>query len=178
MECETCGQLFKDEIELRLHIANQHITDKDVIVGMKRDESFMISSESYSPTRKQRIVSISSDKKKTPEETSPTLSVNKEKQFHNTNPVEETNHGDEPPTNHNQIKVLETKDEIKQSKDPNVIELPETVKQLVSEGSKEARSTGNGTCLIGTTSMHITGDLASTEVIARKLNTQIANYSH
>ena len=176
VKCETCGHMVQDERELRLHIANQHITDKDVIVGTKRDDSFMLRSESYSPKRKQRIVSISSDKKKTHEETSPTLSVNKERQFHNTNPVEETIHGYEPSTNQDQIKVLETKDEIKQLNDPNLIELPETVKQLVSEGSKEAGSTGNGTCLIGTTSMHITGDLASTEVIARQLNTHIANY--
>ena len=59
-------------------------------------------------------------------------------------------------------------------KDPNVVELPEKVKQLVSQGSKEARSTNNGTCLIGTVALHISGDLEETELHARNLNTHIA----
>ena len=58
--------------------------------------------------------------------------------------------------------------------DPIVNELPEPIKQLVSEGSKEARSIGDGTCLIGTTSLHITGDLLDTEQISRDLNRHIA----
>ena len=59
-------------------------------------------------------------------------------------------------------------------KDPNVVELPEKVKQLVSKGSKEAISTNNGTCLIGTVTLHITRDLDQTEATARNLNTHIA----
>ena len=62
------------------------------------------------------------------------------------------------------------------TKDPAVSELPETVKQFVSEGSKEAHSIPNGSCLIGTTALHTTGDHDQTKPLARDSNTHIASY--
>ena len=62
------------------------------------------------------------------------------------------------------------------TKDPRVKELPTLVKQVVKKGSKEVESTGNGSCLIGTTALHITGDEEQTPDIARDLNTHIAQY--
>ena len=51
---------------------------------------------------------------------------------------------------------------------PTVSELPETVRQFVSDGSKEAHSVPNGSCLFGTT--------IGTTIIARDANTHIASY--
>ena len=59
-------------------------------------------------------------------------------------------------------------------KDPRVKELPESVKEMVDEGSKEVESTGNGSCLIGTTALHITGDEEQNQLIASDTNTHIA----
>ena len=47
-----------NERELRLHIESEHITDKDVIVGTKRDESFMTRSDSLFPGRKVQIMEV------------------------------------------------------------------------------------------------------------------------
>ena len=54
--CLTCGDLFKNERELMLHNSNKHITEKEVTIGTKRDESFLTRSESFSPIRKLRIL--------------------------------------------------------------------------------------------------------------------------
>ena len=56
MFCDVCNKWFKNERELRLHKTNIHITEEGLVVGMKRDESFMTKSNSLSPTRKRRIL--------------------------------------------------------------------------------------------------------------------------
>ena len=57
---------------------------------------------------------------------------------------------------------------------PNIRSLPQQVQNIVSSGSKEAVVPGNGTCLIGTTAVHIEGDTENTTQLAMNLNTHIA----
>ena len=59
---------------------------------------------------------------------------------------------------------------------PNIKSLPQQVQNIVSSGSKEAVVPGNGTCLIGTTAVHIEGDTENTAQLAMNLNTHIAMY--
>ena len=66
--------------------------------------------------------------------------------------------------------------EVAVTKDPTVSELPETVRELVSDGSREAHSIPNGSCLIGTTSLHISGDHDQTTFIARDTNKHMLSY--
>ena len=60
--------------------------------------------------------------------------------------------------------------------DPMVKEVPNQIKKLVSDGSKEAIAPGNGTCLIGAPSIHLQGDIDQTIQISRDLNTFIGTY--
>ena len=54
--CDKCEEIFRNERELRFHKTVKHITDKDAIIGTKRDESFMTKSESQSPRNKKRNI--------------------------------------------------------------------------------------------------------------------------
>ena len=54
-ECDKCGKWFNSEREINHHKATIHITDKDAIIGVKRDESFMTKTESESPKRKRKV---------------------------------------------------------------------------------------------------------------------------
>ena len=171
--CETCGEFFVNERELRLHTSNKHITEKEVTIGTKRDESFLIRSDSFSPKRKQNKL----EEMFVPEQ----LNVIKEsstrledgdivgsKKVHSE--IEE------------KLKIIKEREDIEPNKivaietDPNTRMLPEPVKKLVSKGSKEATVPGDGTCLIGTTTTHIEGDTENTRQLSRNLNTHIAMY--
>ena len=44
-QCDTCGEMINNQRELRLHNANEYITEFEVRIGTKRDESFMKNSE-------------------------------------------------------------------------------------------------------------------------------------
>ena len=59
-DCEKCGLEITSERELRLHNAIEHITEKHVTVGTKRDESFIARSDSFSPVRKGKIMEVAS----------------------------------------------------------------------------------------------------------------------
>ena len=58
--------------------------------------------------------------------------------------------------------------------DPNVRNLPDKVKQMANEGSKEAVVPGDKMCLIGTTALHVEGDVENTTQLSKNLNTHIA----
>ena len=60
--------------------------------------------------------------------------------------------------------------------DPSVKDLPEAVKSIVNEGSKEVIRTGNGSCLIGTTAVHIAGDEDFTPECASNLNKHLSKH--
>ena len=62
--------------------------------------------------------------------------------------------------------------------DPNTRLLPKQVEKIVSKGSKEALVPGDGTCLIGTTALHIEGDTEQTTQLAKNLNTHIGMYKN
>ena len=62
------------------------------------------------------------------------------------------------------------------TKDPSVKDLPEVIKKIVKEGSKEVNITGNGSCLIGTTAVHIAGDEDSTNEVANDLSMHMSMY--
>ena len=51
--CDVCNKPFKDERQHRLHKANIHIKEEGLLVGIKRDKTFMIKSDSLSPIRKR-----------------------------------------------------------------------------------------------------------------------------
>ena len=36
-QCDTCGEMMNNQRELRLHNANEHITESEVRIGTKRD---------------------------------------------------------------------------------------------------------------------------------------------
>ena len=59
--CDKCGLKITSEWELRLHNASDHIAEKHVTVGTKRDESFLTRSDSFSPVRKMQILETHSD---------------------------------------------------------------------------------------------------------------------
>ena len=60
--------------------------------------------------------------------------------------------------------------------DPNLRELPSSVKPLVEDGSQEYIVQGDGPCFLRTTAAHVMGDQRDGPQIARDLNTHQAEY--
>ena len=186
--CNICKKWFNNERELRHHKVNVHITDKDAIIGTKRDESFLIKTASYSPKRKRRLI------EEQPPNSSlvpplPSITISQSlttpvlPQSSVTSPnITTQTTKNKPEKNTSELqKEVDIQNELKNScktktTDPRVKDLPILVKEVVNNGSKEVESTGNGSCLIGTTSLHITGDEEQTHQIARNLNTHLAQY--
>ena len=75
--------------------------------------------------------------------------------------------------------ILTKSEQVKEvvvTNDPTVSELPVTVREFVSDGSKEAHSIPNGSYIIGSTSLHIAGDHHQTTFLARGANKHISSY--
>ena len=165
--CNICEKWFDSERELRHHKVNNHITDKDAIIGTKRDESFLVKSNSFFPKRKRRLVEEHIPNSSPPPTNPPVLLP----EPHTNTPESPIKTDKEENNFQDDIKIKSVE---KQNMDPKVTELPELVKQIVHDGSKEVNITGNGSCLIGTTAVHIAGDEELTPHIARNLNTHLA----
>ena len=63
-----------------------------------------------------------------------------------------------------------------ENNDPNLRELPASVKPLVEEGSQEYLVKGDGPCFLRTTAAHVVGDQREGPQLARDLNTHQAEY--
>ena len=62
------------------------------------------------------------------------------------------------------------------NRDPNLRELPNSVKALVEEESEEYVVKGDGSCLLRTAASHVLGDEDQGPQMARDLNSHLSNY--
>ena len=178
-QCTKCTEWLKSERDMRMHMAAVHIDidpSKIAMTGTKRNSSQVERTNSVSPIKlKIRI------KENDENSTKPQIKE-VEKHPHDgnedtklANPVDEM----ESSEKENYYTVPDEKIQIttnQKETDPNVRSVPHSIKKLVSEGSKEAIVPGDGTCLIGTTIVHIQGDVENTVQLSRNLNTHLATY--
>ena len=170
LSCNQCNFKAGNSNEHEDHMKNCHVEIKspdskkskvasDEEETLQRMQSLSVSEKNL-PDLEENVVNgemeIDADRKRKREE------VVKEKSFKE---------------NHDERSTVEiTKTNYKNY--PNIRNLPKQVQNIVSSGSKEAVVPGNGTCLIGTTAVHIEGDTENTKQLAMNLNTHIAMYRH
>ena len=164
-KCHICGFSFINETTLKLHTESTH----NQVYQIKKNYSVTNSP----PTKKAKETHVDDPQK--PQQQNVELEHERRIREKN-NEIAElkilvvqlkqqiTNKG-------NEDKLLEVKEQ-----DPNIKELPESVKFLVEEGSKEYVVKGDGPCFLRTTSAHILGDEKDGPKLARDLNTHKALY--
>ena len=202
-KCETCGTSYEIDTARTAEIILEH---KIKCRSSKTEVNFSCNQCSFRGTNSSEcedhmknlhseIKSPDSKKSKIETDEEETLSRMKSLSFSERNPpdLQETkNEGvmeidterkrkrdevlKEKPTEETNLETTTEKKSATDKDDPNTRLLPKQVEQIVSKGSKEAIAPGDGTCLIGTTALHIEGDTEHRTQLAKDLNTHIGMY--